>query len=289
MNDTPLLSTRFLKREDIPVLHGLDLSFKGIARAKQVVLDYHFIDEPNNGNVLLHLSLSWAGEDLVGKFGIKPGIRLPHQYPKFFQLVNPKENVVAVPHNEGVYLLNLDLGTKQMIKYQSDRFIMSFFVDNVFVLVEEHGCKLFDLGTEREQSIRMEEEHLIIRSVQLANQKIYIILFDVSVNKLKMYCFDPEHFSSNHYKVFNLADLIPDSQLNPNLRYEEDVKLVAIPDFKFNHTIDSWLHLHNSNWNTLIGQVTHWDVPYKEADYFLRKERFDFIEITLTCATSTKS
>lgn len=281
MNDIPSISTRFLKIEDIPLLYGLNLSFKGIAQSKEVVLDYHFIDEPNNGNVLLHLSLSWAGEDLVGKFGLKPEIRLPHQYPKFFQLVNPKENVVAVPHNEGVYLLNLDLGTKQMIKYQSDRFIMSFFVDNVFVLVEEHGCKLFDLVTEREQSMRLKEERMIILGVQLANHNVYIILLDVSGNKLKLCCFEQEHFSSNHCKVFNLADLIPDSQLNPNLRYEEIAKLDAIPDFKFNHTIDSWLHLHNSNWNTLIGQVTHWDVPHKEADYFLRKERFDFIEIKL--------
>ena len=86
MNDAPLLNIRFLEREDIPLLYGLNLSFKGIARAKQVVLDYHFIDEPNNGNVLLHLSLSWAGEDLVGKFGLKPQIRLPHQYPKFFSI-----------------------------------------------------------------------------------------------------------------------------------------------------------------------------------------------------------
>jgi hypothetical protein len=180
-----------------------------------------------------------------------------------------------------VYLINLDLGTKQLIKYQSNRFIMSFFVDNVFVLVEDHGCKLFDLGSGREQSIRLAEEHMIIRGVQLANHNVYIILLDVSGNKLKLCCFEKENFISNHCKVFNLADLIPDSQLNPNLRYKEIAKLVAIPDFKFNHTIDSWLPLHNSNWNTLIGQVTHWDVPYKEADYFLRKERFDFIEITI--------
>lgn len=281
MNDKPLISIRFLKREEIPLLHGLNLVFKGAVRSKEIVLDYYFIDEPNNGRVLLHLSLSWAGEDLVRKLGIKPEVELPHQYPKFFQLVNPKENVVAVPHIEGVYLINLDLGTKQLIKYQSNRFIMSFFVDNVFVLVEDHGCKLFDLGSGREQSVWLAEEHMFIRGVQLVNHKVYIILHDVSVNKLKLYCFEKENFISNHCKVFNLADLIPDSQLNPNLSYEEIAKLIAIPDLKFDHTIDSWAQLYNSNWNTLIGRVTLWDVPRKEADYFLRKERFGFIEITM--------
>ncbi len=289
MNDTPLLSIRFLKREDIPLLNGLNSNFKGIARSKEVVLDYHFIDEPNNGNVLLHLSLSWAGEDLVGKFGLKPQIRLPHQYPKFFQLVNPKENVVAVPHNEGVYLLNLDLGTKQLIKYQSDRFVMSFFAEEVFVLVDDQGCKIVDLGTGIEQSIWLGDQHVFIQSVQIIRQNVYLILRDVSVNKVKLYCFDQENFESHHCKVFNLADLIPDSQLNHLLSYEQEVTLACIPDFQFYSIVDSWMHWPNSNWNALIGHVTHWDPPRKEADFFLRKERFGFIEITLTCATSTKS
>lgn len=281
MNEPLLLSFRFLKKEDIPFLYALDLTFKDLVQSKELILDYQFIDEPNNGNVLLHLSLSWAGEDLVSKFDIKPEIHLPHQYPGFFQLVNHQENVVAVPHNEGVYLLNLDLGTKQLIKYQSRRFLMSFFVDDTFVLVDREGCKLLKLGNKKEQFIWFgDKQKVSIQGVRLVNQKVYIILRDVSANRPQLYSFDQDNFVLPHCKIFDLADLITDRELNDHLIHERQVKLASHP-FNYEPKINTFSFRPTANWNTLVGKINYMLTPLKESGFSPSTFQHDFLEILL--------
>lgn len=261
---------------------GLISHFEAIVNSTKVILDYEYKGEPNNGRVQLELSGSIGQKNLIDYYMLNKNVALPFQYPKLFELVNYKRDYIAVPHSEGIYILNINNKDKHIIKYQTNQFKTCFFTDNLFVLVEDKGCKIVNLADFKESSILFSNENRIfINAIKIQGNQIYAIILNSDSNQIKLYVFDKFNFSLDNYSEYNISELIETKNLTDILRFETTSKLAGISDFKYNSLIDSWRFVDNKKWNSLIGRIEHLYQPEKDGEYFIRKEKYDFIELKI--------
>lgn len=262
--------------------NGLITHFEFNINSLYIQLDYKYKGEPNNNRIQLELSGNIGEKNIIDFYGLDRNIELPYQYPKYFELISQSGDFVAIPHNKGVYILQVDNNEKYLIKYQTDRFQTCFFVDNLFVLIEDKGFKIVDLIDFTERAILFDNEKLMfINAIQVREKLIYAIVQDVNTNRMKLFVYDRFNFSNKNFTEYNLSDLVETKSFVDKLRYEKQSKLAGIPDFNYNSLIDSWRFTKNHKWNSLIGRIEHWFQPEKDGEYFIRKERYDYIELEI--------
>jgi len=273
---------RLIDKSELSKKNGLISNFEITVDSCKVELDYEYKGEPNNNRIQLQLSGKINQKSIIADYGLNPNIELPYQYPKSFELSDTNGDFIAVPHNQGIYLIRVDSNNKHLIKYQTNKFQTCFFVDNLFVLVEDKGFKIVDLADFKECLILFDnEQKVFINAIQLQGNQIYTIIQDVEINQMKLFVFDKLNCSIDNYSEYNLADLIESKHLSESLKYEKETKLAGIPDFHYNSLIDSWRFVTNNKWNSLIGRIEDWLQPEKHGDYFIRKERYDYIELDI--------
>jgi hypothetical protein len=283
------ISLRFVDKKELSRQNTLISTFETHNNSNKISINYQYLDEPNNGRIQLRLSGNVNEKNIIDDYGLNQNIELPYQYPRNFELFQVNRNVVAIPHNKGIYLLDLNSKNKQLIRYQTRTFKTSFFLDNLFVLVEEKGCKIVNLDNFKESCILFNNnDRIFIDAVKVQDNQIYIILRDVEINKMKLLVFERRNFSLDRYLKFNLADIIEGKNLKSQLKYETRSKLSHVPKYRYKSLVDSWRFVSSRKWNQLVGRVEHWYEPKKENEYFIRRVRYDYIELKIELSDNKK-
>lgn len=273
---------RFVDKDELSHMNGLISHFETNINSNKILVDYKYKGEPNNNRIQLELSGEIEGKSIISSYGIDKNIELPYQYPKHFELSDSNGDFIAIPHNQGVYILRTDSNDKYLIKYQTRNFQTCFFVGDLFVLVEDKGFKIVDLTDFTERFVLFgNEQKIFINALLLKENQVYVIIQDVEINQIKLLVFDKLNCSIDNYSEYNLADLFESKKLSESLKYEKETKLAGIPNFHYNSLIDSWRFVTNNKWNALIGRIEDWQEPEKQGDYFIRKERYDYIELEI--------
>ncbi len=273
---------RFVNKDELSHQNGLISHFETNTNSNKILVDYKYKGEPNNNRIQLELSGEINGKSIISSHGINENIELPYQYPKRFELSDSKGDFIAIPHNQGVYILRADSNDKYLIKYQTKKFLTCFFVGDLFLLVEEKGFKIVYLADFTERFVLFENKlKIFINALQVIENQVYAIIQDVEINQMKLFVFDKQVCSFDNYSEYNLADLIESKHLSESLKYEKETKLAGIPVFHYNSLIDSWRFVANNKWNSLIGRIEDWLKPEKHGEYFIRKERYDYIELEI--------
>lgn len=250
------IDLRFVDKNELLEQKNLISTFKFSNELDEILIDYQYKGEPNNSRIQLKLSGMLNGKNIIESYDLNPNIELPYQYPGNFELFNANGRFVAVPHNQGIYLLQIDTNHKRLIKYQTRKFRTSYFVGDLFVLVEDKGCKIVDLVDFKEQVISFDDKQkLFISAVQVLKNEICMVLNDIEYNQLKLLLFYKQNFSLDKYYDFELSEIIESHELESKLRFDKKTKLAFIPDYKYNSIIDSWRFTPNKSWNSLIGRV----------------------------------
>lgn len=276
------IDLRFVDKNELPEQKSYTSTFKLSNDSDEVIIDYKYRGEPNSGRILLRLSGILNGKNIIESYDLSPNIELPYQYPGNFELFNTNGRFVAVPHNKGIYLLHMDTNHKRLIKYQTHKFRTSYFVDDLFVLVEDKGCKIVELVDFKEQVISFgNSPKFFINAVQVLKNEIYIVVNDVEYNQLKLSSFSKQDFSLDKYSEYILSDMIESKDLESKLRFDRIAKLVFVPDYKYNSIIDSWRFIQNKSWNSLIGRVVFWFEPEEDGEHFIRREKYDYVELSI--------
>lgn len=265
--------------DEVSFFYNIPSHFEEQVNTKKISVDYSYLGEPNNGRIQLKLSGQYDGKDIISDFQVESALELPFQYPGYFQLIDKVGQTAGIPHNRGVYLLRIDNLEKYLILYQTNSYRTSFFIDDTFVLVEDKGIKLVELSSLKEKAILFDNQKYIILSVQMSGNNIYVIVNDVKDNQLLLFVFFRDLFSIDNSKKYILRDLVETNSISEKLRFERQSILTCSPDFKFMSLIDSWRFLPSNKWNVLNGMVQEWYLPEKDEESFIRKEKFDYIEL----------
>lgn len=259
---------------------GLNTDFKSTCKEGEVKLSYNYIAEPNNGRIQLELELAINGKSILNDFGISKDIELPYQYPRPFELYNENLNVISIPHNQGIIVLNLNDRSKQLIKYKSSEYEYSYFYDHDLVLVESKFLTISSLINTDEKHIDLNEMgRVFINGTTVTSDEVHILVRNADINDVELIKFNRHNLGL--LSKLQLSKTIKDDQFDSALSKTKVSKLAAIPDFKYPSIISSWRGIQNIEHNSFIGRVEKWDNPIKKKDTYERKEYYGFVKITI--------
>ncbi|MDG1174800.1 MAG: hypothetical protein P8N07_03275 [Flavobacteriales bacterium] len=108
-----------------------------------------------------------------------------------------------------------------------------------------------------------------------------MIALDTTTQKIKLFVFETDNFTLDNKTEYALSELINDNQFEGKLRFDKQTKLAFKPDFEYKSVMDSWRFSPRKNWNSLTGIITTWDEPKEIDNQLIRKEHFDYIELSV--------
>lgn len=265
-------------------LHGIDHSpkttFTAITPSRNIELKYNYIGEPNNGRIQLRLDFTINKKSVLDEWGIESLVELPYLYPRSFEILNASKNKVVIPHTQGVYILDLEKRTTNLVKYKSRDFQYSYFYKNELIVVESKFLTIVNLSTTEEDCIDLQKEGSVyINGAKILGEEIQVIVRNVDINESQLLSFSKANLSL--VSTSNLSDIIKDEALIDFLGERRIRKLSLIPDFQFSSIIASWRFIPNIKKNSFVGSVQKWEEPINNQNIFERVEHFGSIELEL--------
>lgn len=283
MSKRKIVGFRFLNRDEIPEkANTLFSSYEGEVNSKKIVIAYKYHGEPNYDRVQLRLELRVNDEDFIDKLGIKQLVELPYQYPCNFDLYNSDYKILTIPHSKGIYLLNVDTFSHDIITYQTGKFRRSYFFDDNFILHEESSCKIVNLLSKQEKVIDLSsKERIRIEAIQFVGAHLLLIIRNNESQTLKARTYNLNEYSLDQFEEFEMSLPIKDEELISTLRFKNKNKLIGDNPFRYRTIIDSWRYSDHHLQNRLTGRITYFGECYKSGDYFFRTEHYDYIELLI--------
>jgi len=245
-----------------------------------IELNYTYKGEPNNGRIQLELEFTISGVDFLNKYKIDSQVELPYQYPSNFEITDSTENYIAIPHTQGIIVVNQKEKEKRLVKYQTQRYQYSYFLGDNLIVVESKSLKLYSLSKNKEKKLILEnQDREFISGAQIIKEHIILIVRNVDLEQTQLLVYSTD--SLELIKSINLSDHILDTKLEPNLDLVQVSKLTNKQTFQFPDLISSWRYVPNIEKNSLIGRIVKYHTPVNKGDHYERVENHGLIKINI--------
>jgi len=259
---------------------GIQSRFVAECSLGKIELFYKYLGEPNNGRVQLELEFFINNVNVLDKYAIQNHVELPYQYPSNFEIIDPTENYIAIPHTQGIIVLNVRENKKQLVSYQSHRYAYSYFLENNLVLVASKALIISSLIKKEKKRIILESpERQFISGVQVRKDDILLIARKVDLNETHLLAYCKSNLEL--LKKINLSPYILDKELDTHLDLTRETRLSKIPEFRLPDTISSWRYVPSIEKNALIGRITKYHTPIASGSHYKRVENYGIIKINV--------